>query len=404
MNFLNDLKQFLKLESSSGLMLLAAAIIGIVLNNSPFTALYDALLDVPVTVSVGEFILAKPLLLWINDGLMAVFFFLIGLEVKREILAGEFSSPSQIALPALAALGGMAFPALIYAYINWGDSVALNGWAIPAATDIAFALAVLTLLGNRVPPALKMFLLSLAIIDDLGAIIIIAIFYTVNISQTSLIVASACIVTLIAMNRLGVKNSQVYFIVGTILWVSVLKSGVHATLAGVVLALIIPASYGNDAPPDKKLERLDNLEHLLHPWVAYMVLPLFAFANAGISLEGFTVDRLFDSIPLGIAAGLFLGNQIGIMLFCWLTIALGIARLPKDVTWLQLYGTAIICGIGFTMSLFIGSLAFEHTQVDYTIDDRLGILTGSLLSAVAGYLVLRFSLTKSVELDQHKNQ
>ena len=225
MNFINNIKWFLKLESSSGLILLAAALIGILLNNSPLTALYDALLEVPVTISIGKFELAKPLLLWINDGLMAVFFFLIGLEVKREFLAGEFSSPTQIALPALAAMGGMAFPALIYAYINWGDSVAINGWAIPAATDIAFALAVLTLLGNRVPPALKLFLLSLAIIDDLGAIIIIAIFYTVNISQISLIVASVCIVILIAMNRWGVKNSQAYFIVGMIMWVSVLKSG-----------------------------------------------------------------------------------------------------------------------------------------------------------------------------------
>ncbi|MGD8594281.1 MAG: Na+/H+ antiporter NhaA [Gammaproteobacteria bacterium] len=395
MNFINNIKWFLKLESSSGLILLAAALIGILLNNSPLTALYDALLEVPVTISIGKFELAKPLLLWINDGLMAVFFFLIGLEVKREFLAGEFSSPTQIALPALAAMGGMAFPALIYAYINWGDSVAINGWAIPAATDIAFALAVLTLLGNRVPPALKLFLLSLAIIDDLGAIIIIAIFYTVNISQISLIVASVCIVILIAMNRWGVKNSQAYFIVGMIMWVSVLKSGVHATLAGVVLALIIPASYGNDAPPEKKLERLNNLEHSLHPWVAFLVLPLFAFANAGISLAGFTAERLFDPIPLGIAAGLFFGNQIGIMLFSWLTITLGIAKLPKDVTWLQLYGTAIICGVGFTMSLFIGSLAFEHVQVDYTIDDRLGIITGSLLSAVVGYMVLKFALKKT---------
>ena len=388
---ISSIRDFLRLESASGILLVAAAILAMIIENSPMESLYETLLGTPVAIRIGEFEIAKPLLLWINDGLMAVFFFLIGLEVKREALRGELSDPSKVALPIIGAIGGMAVPAAIYSWINWGDPIAMGGWAIPSATDIAFALGILSLLGNRVPNSLKVFLLTLAIVDDLGAIIIIALFYTANLSMLSLVVASICIVILFLLNKRGVLSIAPYMIVGLILWASVLKSGVHATLAGVILGLFIPlqkSSEYNTSP-------LEKLEHDLHPSVAFFILPVFAFANTGISLEGITIDSFLAPVPLGIAAGLFFGNQIGVFGLSWIAVKIGIAKLPDDVKWIQLYGVAILCGIGFTMSLFISSLAFEQTPEQYIIDDRLGILVGSLLSASLGYLLLRMVLPEN---------
>ena len=384
------IRDFMRLESASGILLVAAAVLAMIIENSPMESLYDRLLSTPVAIQIGEFVIAKPLLLWINDGLMAVFFFLIGLEVKREALRGELSDPSKVALPIIGAIGGMAVPAAIYSWVNWGDPIAMGGWAIPSATDIAFALGVLSLLGDRVPNSLKVFLLTLAIVDDLGAIIIIAIFYTANLSTLSLAVASICIVILFILNKRGVLSIAPYMIVGLILWASVLKSGVHATLAGVILGLFIPlqrSSEYNTSP-------LEKLEHDLHPSVAFFILPIFAFANTGVSLEGVDLDSILAPVPLGIAAGLFFGNQLGVFGFSWLAVKLGIAKLPGDVKWSQLYGVALLCGIGFTMSLFISSLAFEQSADQAVIDDRLGILIGSLLSAGFGYLLLRKVLPK----------
>ena len=397
---ISAIRDFMRLESASGILLVAAAILAMVIENSPMESLYDRLLSTPVEIRIGDFDIAKPLLLWINDGLMAVFFFLIGLEVKRESLRGELSDPSKVALPVIGAVGGMAIPAAIYSYINWGDPIAMGGWAIPSATDIAFALGILSLLGDRVPNSLKVFLLTLAIVDDLGAIIIIAIFYTANLSTLSLAVASICIVILFILNKRGVLSIAPYMIVGLILWASVLKSGVHATLAGVILGLFIPlrkSSEYNTSP-------LEKLEHDLHPSVAFFILPVFAFANTGISLEGVDLDSILAPVPLGIAAGLFFGNQIGVFGFCWLAVKMGIAKLPGDVKWSQLYGVAMLCGIGFTMSLFISSLAFEQTSDQYIIDDRLGILVGSLLSAGLGYLLLRMVLPEAKVGNSKENE
>jgi NhaA family Na+:H+ antiporter len=389
---IDKLKEFLRLEAASGVLLLIAAILAMVAENSPADVLYDALLEIPVAIQFGGFEISKPLLLWINDGLMAVFFFLIGLEVKREILAGELSEPSRLVLPIIAAVGGMAVPATIYSVINWGDPVAMKGWAIPSATDIAFALGVLALLGSRVPQALKLFLMTLAIIDDLGAIIIIALFYTADLSVTSLLIAVVAVTALFALNRKGVLSLTPYLFIGFVLWAAVLKSGVHATLAGVITAFFIP--FKNE--PGESQTQLEKLEHDLHPTVAYGILPLFAFANAGVPFNGITIDSFLHPVPLGIAAGLLFGNQIGIFGFSWAAIKLGITKLPEGVSWMQLYGAALLCGIGFTMSLFIGSLAFEQGGPDYAIDDRLGILLGSLLSGILGYMVLRFMVNGSV--------
>ncbi|MGD2112398.1 MAG: Na+/H+ antiporter NhaA [Gammaproteobacteria bacterium] len=384
---LRALTEFLRLEASSGILLLLAAVLAMLVENSAASTFYDALLQTPVEIRVGEFEIAKPLLLWINDGLMAIFFFLIGLEVKREVLDGELSEPSRVVLPMIAAVGGMAVPAAIYAVINWGDAGAMKGWAIPSATDIAFALGVLALLGSRVPNTLKLFLMTLAIVDDLGAIVIIALFYTADLSLVSLVVAALALVVLFAMNRSGVLSLAPYLLVGLVLWAAVLKSGVHATLAGVLTALFIP--YAREA--GETHTQLEKLEHDLHPAVVYGILPLFAFANTGISFEGLTSDALLHPVPLGIAAGLFFGNQIGVFGLSWLAIRVGLARLPQGAGWLQLYGVAALCGIGFTMSLFISSLAFEQGGVDVVVDDRLGILVGSIVSALLGYAVLRFA-------------
>lgn len=384
-------RDFLRLESSNGILLVAAAVLAMVVVNSPLVPFYDALLATPVEVRIGDFALAKPLLLWINDGLMAVFFFLIGLEVKREVLVGELSDPARITLPIIAAVGGMVVPALIYSAFNWGNPVAMKGWAIPSATDIAFALGVLALLGNRVPNSLKLFLMTLAIVDDLGAIIIIAIFYTADLSLLSLGVAAAAVIVLFAMNRRGVLAIAPYMLVGLVLWIAVLKSGVHATLAGVLVAMFVPFR----PLPGESHTQLERLEHDLHPAVVYGVLPIFAFANTGIPLAGLGLDSLLHPVPIGIAAGLFLGNPIGVFGFSWLAVRLGVAKLPEGAGWGQLFGVSMLCGIGFTMSLFISSLAFEQGGQTIPVDDRLGILVGTLASAFGGYGVLRLVTGKS---------
>ena len=378
------IQKFLRLESASGLLLIAAAAVALVLDNSPLAWLYDRLLAVPMAVQIGALIVSKPLLLWINDGLMAVFFLLVGLEIKREIFKGELSSRETAALPVLAAIGGMVAPAMVYLAINQGIPENLRGWAIPAATDIAFALGVLKLAGPRVPLSIKVFLTALAIIDDLGAIVIIAAFYTSELSVLSLGMAALFAVALFVLNRRGVTRYAPYVLIGIALWVCVLKSGVHATLAGVVLALAIPLRGGDDGHSP-----LERMEHALHPWVAFMVMPVFAFANAGVSLAGLSIDDLLAPLPLGIAAGLFLGKQAGVFLATWLGVATGVARPPAGASWLQIYGAALLAGVGFTMSLFIGTLAFEAPE--YAASVRVGVLSGSLLCGLLGFLVMRFA-------------
>lgn len=377
------INRFLQLEAASGLLLIIAAIIALIVNNSPLSHLYVSFLDVPVAVQIGPLEIAKPLLLWINDGLMALFFLLIGLEVKREVLEGQLSKPSQIILPATAAVGGMLVPALIYWFINRDNPATLAGWAIPTATDIAFALGVLALLGKRVPVSLKLFLMTLAIIDDLGAIIIIALFYSGELSSMALMLAGGCLLALLGMNRLGVKKLAPYLIVGLVLWVCVLKSGVHATLAGVALAMFIPLGAGGK----KDTSPLLTLEHALHPWVAYAILPLFAFSNAGVSLVNASAESFTHSVPMGIAIGLLLGKTVGVFGLTWMAIKLRLATLPAGANWGQVLGVAILCGIGFTMSLFVGSLAFPSGVSEYAGEDRMGILTGSLFAALIGYAV-----------------
>ncbi|NWD24430.1 Na+/H+ antiporter NhaA [Pseudomonas yamanorum] len=383
--------RFFQLEAASGLLLIAAAALALIINNSPLSHLYASFLDVPVVAQIGALKIAKPALLWINDGLMALFFLLIGLEVKRELLDGQLSKPSQVVLPGAAAIGGMVVPALIYWALNKDNPAALGGWAIPMATDIAFALGVLALLGKRVPVSLKLFLMTLAIIDDLGAIIVIALFYSADLSGASLAGAAACLIALIAMNRLGVVKLGPYMIVGLILWVCVLKSGVHATLAGVTLAFCIPLRTKNAEPSP-----LLTLEHALHPWVAYAILPLFAFANAGVSLAGVNLESFTHHVPMGIAAGLLLGKTVGVLGFTWVMVKTGLAALPAGANWGQVLGVAILCGIGFTMSLFVGSLAFLPGSSEYAGMDRMGILTGSILAALIGYAVTAMASRKQV--------
>jgi NhaA family Na+:H+ antiporter len=372
---------------------MVAAVLALAVANSPLAVYYKALLDLPLEVRIGTFGISKPLLLWINDGLMAVFFLLVGMELKREVVEGHLSSPRQASLPAFAALGGMLAPAAFYVGFNRGDPVAMGGWAIPTATDIAFALGVLSLLGKRVPTALKAFLLSVAIFDDLGAIIVIALFYTAKLSMLSVVVAAVLILGLASLNRFGVTRPAAYFLLGVPLWVAVLKSGVHATLAGVVLAMFIPLRVSETSPstPAPK-SLLRHLEHALHPWVAFGVLPIFAFANAGVSIVRLSIADVLHPVPLGIVTGLFFGKQIGVLAMSWLAVRLGIASPPEGVGWWQLYGVALLCGIGFTMSLFIASLAFEQGGAAYLGLERLGILIGSLVSGLLGYAVLRVSL------------
>ncbi len=377
------LAEFLARETSAGIVLFVAALLAMIAVNSAFSPYYLAFLNIPVVAQFGALEIAKPLSLWINDGLMAIFFFLVGLEVKREILEGELSSFNKAALPAIAAIGGMAIPALVFLYFNWSVPENINGWAIPAATDIAFALGVLALLGKHAPLSLKILLLAVAIIDDIGAIIIIALFYTADVSSFSLMLSAVGIAVLILMNRLGVVRVAPYILVGTFLWICVLKSGVHATLAGVIAALSIPLNAKDGSSP------LKHLEHILHPWTAFMVLPIFAFANAGVSLAGLQISDLFAPLALGIAAGLVIGKQVGVFGFMFIATKLGLVRRPMGVSWMQLYGLACLTGIGFTMSLFIGNLAFVDPAQIETV--KLGVISGSLVSGLLGYLILRFA-------------
>ncbi len=382
------IEEFIQRESSAGITLMFVTAAALLLKNSPLSEVYNAFLHTPVEIRFGALHIYKPLLLWINDGLMAVFFLLIGLEVKREIMEENLSSWSQAALPVIAAVGGMAVPALIYIALNRGEELAMLGWAIPTATDIAFALGILSLLGDRVPVSLKIYLMALAIIDDLGAIVIIAVFYTTDLSHLSLIVACLSLLALVLLNRFEVTKKAAYVLLGVVLWVSVLKSGVHATLAGVALAFTIPLASTDKDGNSFSLSK--SIEHDLHSWVAFLILPLFAFVNAGVDLRGMSLAQLSTSVPLGIMLGLFIGKQAGVFGFSWVAIRLKLASMPAGSSWRQLYGVAVLTGIGFTMSLFIDSLAFEDDMV-YQYADKLAVLLGSFLSGLAGYLILRRS-------------
>ena len=380
---ISGVKAFFEHEAAGGIVLLAAALVGLILMNSPLGGAYDALLHTKVPLGIGALAVNESLLHIINDGLMAIFFFLVGLEIKRELVVGELSTAKQASLPVIAALGGMLVPALIYASINWGDPAALRGWAIPAATDIAFAVGVLALLGPRIPAPLKIFLLALAIIDDLGAILIIAFFYTSELSWAALGLAGVGLAVLALLNHRGVAAIWPYVLIGLLIWVCVLESGVHATLAGVATALAVPLAPA----PGHTESTLERLELAIGPWVRFGVLPLFAFANAGVSLAGITLAHVTGAIPMGIALGLLIGKPVGIFAFSLAAISGRLATKPEGSTWPQIFGVAILGGIGFTMSLFIGMLAF--TDAERAAEIRIGVLLGSLASALAGYLVLR---------------
>lgn len=386
-----SLKNFFELEASAGIVLALAALLAIAVSNSPMSGIYNAFTHFPGEINLGEglVVLKKPLTIWVNDLWMAIFFFLVGLELKRELMIGELSDRSQVVLPIVAAFCGMAFPAAVYSLINWGDPVAMRGWAIPAATDIAFALGVLMLLGSRVPVSLKVFLTAVAILDDMGAIVVIALFYTDNLSLMMLLAALAGVLVLVILNRLGVMMTVPYLLVGGAIWLFVLKSGVHATLAGVVTALSIPLNGKNGDSP------LQRLEHGLHPWVAFGILPAFAFVNAGVSLSGITSETFFNPVTLGIALGLLIGKAAGIFIGPMLLIRAGFARLPDGASVMQFFGLCLLCGIGFTMSLFIGGLAFEEQPGELERATKLGVLFGSICSAVAGSVVLILSARKS---------
>ncbi len=386
------IEEFIQKESSGGIVLMITTLAALIVSNSALAPFYQMILHLPMEIRVGPLHLDKTLYLWVNDGLMAIFFLLVGLEVKREIVEGHLSSLGQAALPAIAAIGGMAVPAILYLLFNANDPVARNGWAIPTATDIAFALGILSLLGKRVPASLKIFLMALAIMDDLGAIVIIAVFYTAKLSLTSLLVAGIALLVLISMNYLGVVRRAAYLLVGVVLWVSVLKSGVHATLAGVALAFTIPLT-GTDEN-GREFSPLKSLEHDLHHWVAFFILPVFAFVNAGVKFGNISLAQLTGPVPMGIFLGLFLGKQLGVFLFSWIAIKLGFARLPENSSWGQLYGVAILTGIGFTMSLFILTLAFEDETL-YQYTDKLAILLASFFSGIIGYALLKLLPAKA---------
>ncbi len=385
---MNFIEEFIQKESASGLLLIGATVLALLFSNTFLLPLYEVFLHVPVEIRVGALHLDKSLYHWVNDGLMAVFFLLIGLEVKREILEGHLASLSQVALPGFAAIGGMLVPALVYLAFNSENTDAVTGWAIPTATDIAFALGILSLLGSRVPASIKVFLMALAIIDDLGAIIIIALFYTTDLSTLSISVALVSLGVLIGLNLCGVTKKAAYFIVGVVLWISVLKSGVHATLAGVALAFTIPLHAKDEN--GKSHSPLKEIEHNLHFWVAFFILPLFAFVNAGVDITGISFTQMGGTVPMGIMLGLFAGKQLGVFGFSWLAIKLRLAVLPEGCSWLQLYGVSVLTGIGFTMSLFIVSLAFEDDSM-FQYTDKLAILLGSAASGVAGYFILKFA-------------
>lgn len=371
-------------DAVSGLLLLASAVLAMIAANGPLSTLYAGLLEIPFSVSIGELELKKPILLWINDGLMAIFFLMIGLEVRREMTDGTLATWSQRTLPFVAAVGGMLVPATCFFAFNFNDADAMNGWAVPVATDIAFALGILALAGDRVPSSLKIFLLALAIFDDLGAIIIIALFYTKDLSVTSLGLAAIPLIGLIILNRLKVKDIVAYLLLGLAMWLFVLKSGVHATLAGVVLAFAVP--YSGKASPAYTLEKS------LHYWVSFLILPIFAFANAGVNVGGLTLGSLAHPVTLGVIVGLVLGKQVGVFAFSWLAVTLGWARPPANASWGHLFGIAALCGVGFTMSLFIGSLAFEHLpQTELLTANRVGILAGSAISGMVGFVALRMA-------------
>ena len=382
-------KEFLRLESLGGVLVLVAAGLALLTANSPLSGYYEVLLETKAAVRIGSFLIEKPFLLWINDGLMAVFFFLIGLELKREFLEGELSSPHKLTLPLIGAAGGIAVPALIYFLLNGSDATAMDAWAIPVATDIAFVLALLGAFGSRVPLALKVFVLTLAIFDDLAAIAIIAVFYVSDLSLTALLWAGAMFIAAVFANRLGVTRISAYALIGLLMWVAVLKSGVHATLAGILIASCIPLSDRRGGSP------LRQLEHDLHAPVAFIILPVFAFANAGLPIREMELDAVLHPVAIGVAAGLVVGKSIGIVCFIAIAAFAGVVRLPREINWMQLLGVAFACGIGFTMSLFIAGLALEHGSGAYFNKARLGVLLGSAIAALLGWLVLHFSLRRS---------
>jgi NhaA family Na+:H+ antiporter len=388
----DSISRFLRLESAGGLVLIAAAIVAVAISNSPLAGLYRDVLSLPVEIRVGALELGKPVHLWIDDGLMAIFFLLVGLEIKREVMQGELATAAQIVLPLAAAVGGMVVPAALYFWLNMGDAIAVRGWAIPMATDIAFALGIISLLGKRVPLSLKVLLTAIAIADDLGAILVIALVYTDNVSMPMLLLAGAAALLLVALNVCKVRALSAYAFVGVFLWLFVLKSGIHATVAGVILAFTIPLRVEEQARPSP----LVQLEHGLHPWVAFGVLPIFAFANAGVVLAGVSVATLVEPVPLGIVAGLVVGKLVGVVGASAILIKLGLARLPEESSWLSLLGIAALCGIGFTMSLFIGGLAFEDVGEHHMQAVRLGVICGSLISGAAGALFLVLGAKRGV--------
>ncbi|MEN0580664.1 Na+/H+ antiporter NhaA [Phytobacter palmae] len=383
------LQRFFSSDISGGIVLIIAAVLAMFCANLDVTkAGYQAFLDTPVAFRFAALEINKNMLLWINDALMAVFFLMVGLEVKYELMQGSLASRQQAIFPVIAAVGGMIAPALIFLVFNFHDPLARHGWAIPAATDIAFALGVLALLGDRIPPALKIFLMALAIIDDLGAIIIIALFYTSDLSLLSLGIAAAAIMVLAVLNALNVRRIGIYMLVGVVLWTAVLKSGIHATLAGVVLGFFIPLKEKDGVSPARQVV------DAIHPWVGWLILPLFAFANAGVSLEGVTFAGLTSLLPLGVIAGLFIGKPVGITLFCWLALRLKLAKLPQGAAFKQIMAVGVLCGIGFTMSIFIATLAFGDIDTHMVAWAKLGILTGSILAAVVGYCLLRSRIVR----------
>ncbi|CUU53393.1 putative sodium:proton antiporter [Actinobacillus pleuropneumoniae] len=389
---LKQIQKFLKLEAASGILLLVSALLAMIFANTDLNQLYFSFLQTEVAIKFGAFSIDKPLLMWVNDGFMAVFFILVGMEVKRELFEGSLSSYQKAIFPAVAALGGMIIPALVYWFINQNSPEYQQGWAIPMATDIAFALGIVALLSKQVPPALKVFLLALAIIDDLGAIIVIALFFSHEMSMQALTIASIAIVILVAMNRYKVTGLINYAIIGTILWASVLKSGVHATLAGVIIGFCIPLRGKNGEAP------LHHLEHALAPWCSFAILPLFAFSNAGVSLEGMSLDKLASPLPLGVALGLIIGKPVGVFLFSYVTVLLGIAKVPEGINLKQIFAIAVLCGIGFTMSMFIAGLAFGEEDASESVLAlaRLGILMGTFVAAIIGYFLLKITTKPSL--------
>ena len=381
-------KEFFKLESASGLILLFAATIALVISNSNFEGLYFNTLQKYISLGIGNFFLKLSIIHWINDVLMTVFFFLVSLEIKREIVQGELSNPKQALLPIIGAVGGMLIPALFYVWINFGSADTLKGWAIPSATDIAFSLGILSLLGSRVPISLKIFLTALAIIDDLGAILIIAFFYSGDLSVSYLSLILISYIFLLMLNKFKVKKFLPYLLIGCFMWFFTYKSGIHATIAGVLLASTIPHRI-----KDRDFSLLIKLEHAISPYVAFIIMPIFAFANAGVSLDGLSLSSLLKPVPLGILLGLFVGKQLGVMIFSFVAVKLGVAQMPNNSGWLTLYGVSILTGIGFTMSLFVGNLAFVD-NIQYIDGVKIGVLAGSLLSTLFGYFILLFSSKK----------